>query len=380
MRVLLLPPSEPGFRRDFLAGVGHYSGKHGPWVFHTLGARGWEFPPAKSLGEWDGDGVILPVTNQGMVDQLASVEACFVNITAWPGIPTVTNDNARIGRCGAEHLILQGYPQLAFVGIPGAIYARQRAEAFTACCVEHGLKAEIHEGKFDTRRDWDWDQVQQDLQSWLRSLQTPVGIMGCNDPRAHQVLEASRSLGLAVPGEVGVLGCDDDPELCELSHPTLSSVRLNAQKVGFEAARLLDEQMSGRRWSEPPQVLIPPGEVSCRQSTDDLHFGDEVVTTAVQYIRQHANAAVSVEEVAREACVSRPTLERRFRSAMGCTPFDEIRRARLEHVKHLLTETDWDLRRIAQASAFRDARTLGETFRKETGITPMVYRTQHSET
>jgi AraC-like DNA-binding protein len=48
-----------------------------------------------------------------------------------------------------------------------------------------------------------------------------------------------RSLGLACPDDVAVIGVDDDEVLCHLASPNLTSMNQNLECIGYEAARLL---------------------------------------------------------------------------------------------------------------------------------------------
>src|SRR5206468_3966240 len=85
-----------------------------------------------------------------------------------------------------------------------------------------------------------------DLANWLQGLPKPVGILACNDTRGQQVLNACRKMGLAVPNEVAVLGVDNNILECNLSDPPLSSVDLNCERIGYEAAALLARLLGGR--------------------------------------------------------------------------------------------------------------------------------------
>ncbi len=61
----------------------------------------------------------------------------------------------------------------------------------------------------------------------------------------------------AVPDEVAVIGVDNDEYLCHLSIPPLTSVDVNAEQIGYEAAALLDRMMQGRKPPTKPQQLAP---------------------------------------------------------------------------------------------------------------------------
>lgn len=125
---------------------------------------------------------------------------------------------------------------------------RERArEAGASCCVYAGRH-------LSTRR---WAGLQRDLCAWLRTLEKPVGIMAGNDARDRHVLEACRMLGLRVPEDVAVIGVDNDELMCDLTNPPLSSVEQGALTLGFQAAKLLDRMMGGRK---PPRLAteVPP--------------------------------------------------------------------------------------------------------------------------
>ncbi|MEX0653465.1 MAG: substrate-binding domain-containing protein [Phycisphaeraceae bacterium] len=374
--ILIVPPDERQFATDLMVGVGRYATSHGPWVFHTLGTQEWEFPRVEQLAAWRGDGILLPVMTQARLAEVLATGRPFVNLTAWPDIPSVVSDNAAVGRLGAEHLLSQGFRRFAFLGLPRGIYIGQRREAFVERIAAAGFPCICHDGSYRTASDWRWHAVQADLRQWLRSLERPVAVMASHDARARHVLEAARSLRVGVPDEVAVLGVGNDTILGELSSPTLSSIELNGERVGFEAAAMLDRMMQGQFVPRGP-LRVPPGKVVMRRSTEALAIDDADVARAVRFIRERGNQALRVETLLDVVPVSRATLERKFRQSLGRSPFDEIRRVQVEHIQRLLTNTDWSIQRIAVASAFPDARRLAAAFHKATGLTPTEYRRHH---
>ena len=80
---------------------------------------------------------------------------------------------------------------------------------------------------------------------WLKRLPKPIAIMTCHDDRGLQVLDACHRVGLTVPDQVAILGIDNDPFLCNLSNPPLSSIDVNPERIGYEAAAVLDRLMQG---------------------------------------------------------------------------------------------------------------------------------------
>jgi LacI family transcriptional regulator len=197
--------------------------------------------------------------------------------------------------------------------------------------------------------------------------------MACYDLRGQHVLNACRRLGVAVPDDVAVIGVDNDDLLCDLSDPPLSSVIPNTRRTGYEAAKLLDEMMCGRKVGALTH-LIPPLGIMTRQSTDVLAIDDRNVARAVHYIRQHACDGITVDHVLKAVPQSRRMLESRFRKVIGRTPHEEILRVKLNRVKRLLTETDLPLEQIAERSGFTHVEYLTVAFKREVGMPPSKYR------
>lgn len=63
------------------------------------------------------------------------------------------------------------------------------------------------------------------LGEWLKSLPRPLAVVALSDHYALHVTDACHGAGLGVPEDVAVLGVDDDPHVCRLTNPVLSSIR-----------------------------------------------------------------------------------------------------------------------------------------------------------
>ena len=167
---------------------------------------------------------------------------------------------------------------------------------------------------------------------WIKSLPKPVGVMACNDERGLQVLDACRRAGVAVPDEVAVIGVDNDLPMCELAIPPLTSVDVNAEGIGYEAAALLERMMSGKKPPAKP-TMLPPRGVITRRSTDLIASEDEEVSRAVRYIREHACNRLQVSDVLTHMGMSRASLQQRMKQIVGRTIHQEIQRVRLNRAK-----------------------------------------------
>jgi LacI family transcriptional regulator len=218
-----------------------------------------------------------------------------------------------------------------------------------------------------------WENELTIMADWLAKLPKPVGLMTCNDDRAQQIIEACKIANLHVPEQIAVVGVDNDELVCELSEPPLSSVVLNAERAGYEAAELLDQLMAGEKmvgqtiWARPSRVVT-------RKSTDILAIEDKDVADAIRFIRENAKKAIQVDDVVRATAISRRVLEKRFRKEVGRSIFGEIKRNRTDLIARMLLETDWSVSQIALKSGFSNIDHFSRYFRQEMGIRPLAFR------
>lgn len=188
------------------------------------------------------------------------------------------------------------------------------------------------------------------MADWVSRLPKPLGVMACNDDRGEQVVEACKIAGLEVPDEVAIVGADNDDLVCDLCDPPMSSVAIHFERAGFEAAQVLDQRMRGRK-VPTAKIVVQASHVVTRRSTDILAVADPRLATALRFIRDHANEAISVPDVARAAGLSRRVLEKRFQLQLRRSALSEIRRIRVSQLSQLLAETSQPISRIARPLA-----------------------------
>jgi LacI family transcriptional regulator len=123
---------------------------------------------------------------------------------------------------------------------------------------------------FEQSLGW-WEKLHRSeaFDHWLAELPKPAALFACNDTVGLKAA-AARRLGLAVPGDLSILGVDNEDILCELSVPPLSSIALNLERIGWEAAKALASFMDGR-----------PGREAAAVSTRTLATGDALVDRAL---------------------------------------------------------------------------------------------------
>jgi LacI family transcriptional regulator len=365
------------YGRHLLRGIIRYLRSHQPWsVFFEL--RELEAAPPGWLKDWRGDGILCRPTSPQLAELFRRKRIPVVNLNdvhADLGLPLIESDQTAIGKLAAEHLLERGFRHFGFCGFSGHAWSAKRREGFAARLVEAGCDCAVYESLWGGPNAHPWEQEQGQIGQWLKAMPRPAGVMACNDMRGQHVLDACQRVHLGVPEEVAVIGVDDDVLLCELCDPPLSSVVPNAERIGYEAAALLDRLMAGEK---PPRSAwrIEPLGVTIRQSSDVLAIDDPHVASAVRYIREHACHGATVPDVLQHVPLSRTILERRFRKYLGRSPQAEIRAVQLKRVQQLLAETDLRLERIAELAGFEHPEYMSVVFKRQTGQTPGEYRRQ----
>jgi LacI family transcriptional regulator len=350
---------------------------HGPWVFYSEpGGLEKALPKMK---HWSADGIIMRDSGKGSAALKLGVPIIVSvhlkeNIR---GTPFIDTNGVRIGRMAAEHLLDRGFQHLAFCGFDDLHWSRNRCENFSKRIAESGLKARIYkQPRSRAKRLWENEQVV--MVDWLKSLPKPVGLMACNDDRGRHVSEACKVAGLHVPEQVAIVGVDNDELVCELSDPPLSSVALNVERGGYEAAELLDKLMARRRTAHK-DIIVEPTHVITRQSTDVMAIDDSDVVKALRFIRQHAKEPIQVGDVLKAVPLSRRALQKRFRRVLNRSVHDEIRRVRTEQVAIMLTETNLAISQIAAAFGYAGIEKLSRYFQREKEMTPLKYRKRYGK-
>jgi len=299
------------------------------------------------------------------------------NHLAQVAFPTVVPDDSAIGKLAAEYLMDLGLKHFAFAGFSGLPFSELRQQSFAATLHKAGFEVAVLHLVNSTELLVAGTPGGSALEpgTWMQQLPKPTGLFAANDSVGMRLLEVCRQRHLSVPDALCVLGVDDDELIARISHPPLSSIPIFGRKVGFEAAHLLDDLMSGRHRKSLSMVL-PPGGVVARQSTNLLAIPDPDILAAVQFIRDNIHKHITVGDVLQQVPVNRRYLERKFWHLMGRTPLQEIRRVRLEQAKHLLVDTDLSMPNIARRSGFRNAGRMASVFHQMIGLTPTRFRRQ----
>jgi LacI family transcriptional regulator len=376
-RVALFIEASRAYARGLVRGVAQYNREQTQWSVHFT-PQGPNDPPPSWLRTWNGDGILARIDNPAMAEAILATGLPVIDLRRALtdlGLPTIGPDDAVVARLALDHLLARGFRNFGFFGAPRGLHPSMdaRADHFQRVAEEAGLECSVFCVRRRRASNGGWESELDQVTRWLHELPKPAGVMTCNDDRGLQLLDACRRAGLLVPDEVAVVGVGNDDCLCNLALPPLTSIDLDPQRIGYEAARLLDQMMdSGVR--HPPPLLIEPRGILTRMSTDVLATEDQAVIRAVKFIRAHACERIRVGDVLKHVRMSRGALEPRIKQVLGRTIYQEIQRVQIERVKELLASTAAPLKQVAHQAGFNYPEYMMRVFRRATGQTPAQYR------
>ena len=271
-KVALLVETSRSYGRDVLRGIAHFARTRSDWsLLHQEMTIDVLLP--ERMKQTVIDGAIARV-NKRTIGPLRQLGVPCVDVRcsrSFTGIPQVETDDRIVAERAFEHLWERRFRRFGFCGFQFAHFSEARLRFFREFVNGVGCPLAVYEtpGKRDAPLSSLEESGPTDVKSmsaWLASLAPPTGLFVCNDIRGQQVLNACRTLDLAVPDDIGVLGVDDDDAICPLSDPPLSSVRTDAERVGYRAAEILETMTNGKL--APATVeYIPPTtviQVTCK--------------------------------------------------------------------------------------------------------------------
>lgn len=102
-----------------------------------------------------------------------------------------------------------------------------------------------------------------------------------------------------------------------------------------------------------------------------------IAVQAMQYIRNHYDRNIKIEEVAHYLNIDRTYLHRLFVQEFQKSPKEYLTRIRIDKAKMLLLDTGYSIATIAFSVGYQDALLFSKVFRNATGYTPSEYRQQN---
>lgn len=345
-----------------------------------------ESEPSRPPAGWRGDGALVAMKGDSprldrFVRELRRAGIPAVNVSGQsvgPGLPTVCGDDGAIGRLAAGHFAERRFRNAAWFSTRWGRVQQLRFAAFAAAWRSAAPGAAeplrlVWSERFRGRRTAEWSRLSRWLGDAVEAAPKPLGVFAYSDYDASRVLSICRERALDVPGEVAVLGVDNNPIICENQVVPISSVNHDLEQIGYGGAALLDRLMRGGSAPRRP-VLVQPQGITLRRSTDTVAVNHPVLRSAMAFITEHLSEPIGAPQVADGVGVSRLRLDRLFAKELKTSVGGEIRRQRLVRARLLLRGTDQTLAEIASACGFCNAAYLANLFRRVFGLTPGAWR------
>jgi len=381
-KIILLIDFAEEYSKALLKGIAKYSREHGPWIFcrmplfhrETVGIEGI----LKWALEWGADGIIGQFYNDPNIGKI--IEAGIPVIAQdfkkrFDEIPNITGAHHEAGSMGADYFLKKGFKNFAFYGFKDIVWSHERAEGFEERVTRAGHKVHYFEHKM-ARPSELWYYRPASIGKWLKSLPKPIALMACDDNQGQHITEACRLYGIRIPEEMAVLGVDNDEMICEFSDPPLSSIGQDAEKGGYDAAKLLDHLIKNGM-HDFYDIVVRPTQVFTRHSTDIYATNDDHIASSLKYIHQNIDKNLHVDEVVKQVPLSRRALEKRFIEVMGYPIYKYIYNLRIEKFTQKLLDTDMSVFEIALDMGLSDSKNIARQFRQVMGCNPSEYRNKH---
>lgn len=375
--VALVIETSNEYARGILRGILKYQDEHDHWQIdlqeHERGA-----PPPRWLKKYQGRGIIARIETEEIARSIRASNLPAVDVSAarkLTGIPWVETDDTLISGLALNHFASRGLRNVAFCGEINFNWARWRRDAFVSQATEQGMTVD----SFDLTagmQDLNHPQTRARLLNWLKQLPEPCGLMAAYDSLARRLLQYCTIIQRPVPNSIAIVGVDNDPILCRMANPPLSSIIPDAEGAGYQAAALLESMMNQKK-VEVDCILLPPLGIAVRRSSDTLSIDDEEIEVAARFILDEATKGINVSDVLNKTHLTRRALELRFRKHLGLTPHEFIVAARMSHAELLLRETSLTLQQIALRCGIESAEYLSTAFKKHAGMPPGQYRQLH---
>lgn len=174
---------------------------------------------------------------------------------------SLTSDGHGGASKAAAYLHAQGHRRIVMCAYRSPLYnIEQRIAGFFSGL--HSCGMEIHQADALIRMDTD-AKVARELIARLDSANPPTAVFAVNDTMAVHLVEALSEVGKKVPGDISIIGFDDDP-VAARCHPPLTTVRLGKRDFGAISARLVLSRLASPDRPITHQIL--PTELVIRES------------------------------------------------------------------------------------------------------------------
>ncbi len=246
---------------------------------------------------------------RGVAVMTSQIDSRLVDTLLHAEVPVVALDGARVGKgrssllldyttgilAAIDHLHRHGHQEVAIIRGPSTVRSAVRyAEALRTNLLEAGMHL-VAEIEGDNQPEGGAAAAEALLQGGKR----PSAIFCNNDLMAIGAIGAAARLGLEIPRDLSIIG-SDDIGVASYFNPSLSTVRLPRDAMGYEAFRLL-ERMAGQPLRRGVESCVATSFVArsssgpCREHRHGVHLVGNGVASLPAASRQSGRPSDSAK-------------------------------------------------------------------------------------
>ena len=178
---------------------------------------------------------------------------------------SLTTDGFGGGRLVAGHLVERGHREVLMVAYATPLYnIEQRIAGFLAGLRDAGIDAPAEHLVARVAND---DGAVIQVLGRMRQAHPPTAVFAVNDTLAQHLVGTLTTAGVKVPGELSVVGFDDDPQAARCV-PPLTTVGIAKRDLGAISANMVLERL--RQPGQPPRHQVQPTHLVIRDSVAGL--------------------------------------------------------------------------------------------------------------
>ena len=336
------------------------------WAVHvfSVGSLGVSAPAL--IRAWSPDGCLVYAARPyGLRGNFGAWHSAIVTMNAphpVRGVTSIVHDSGGTGVLAAHELTSLGLDNFAFFSnTPNLPWSNGRQKSFCRELNRRGRKvARYTDGP---------------VGDWLASLPKPCGIFAANDLMAELITSEAFARGIAIPNDIMLLGCDDNPQICEHAEVSISSIRLDAPRCAALAVNALERIMDGKPYAG--ETIYGDIGITRRASTRAIAGHPPQIAAVLEYIRLNAFSGITTTDVLKQFSGSRRSMEYRFRKATGRSILEEIQAVRLAEVERLLANPMVQISSIASRTGYTSESFISHLFKQSYGMSMRDWRAQN---
>lgn len=376
-RIALLQQKESGYCRSVILGALRY------FESHDLNYCIQDAPPRmkaiEALKNWNPHGIIAHTVDRQFTETIIRTGLPMVSTTySYPELPApvIDVDHELVGEMAARYFIGKGFKNYAYFGSQANLFSIHREIGFRSYLQANGLTVHtLHTEVLPLPEPTiSWAELDESIAAWLNGLPKPIAILASNDHPGRKLLELCHRLRIKVPSDVAVLGVDNDESECRMATPSLSSIAIPGEKIGYLAAEKIHRHLDHGEPLDPVYIKLEPLYCIARNSTDVQSCLDPVIRRSLEIISDQVAQGLTVDLLTRQVGCSRRALERKFKQHLKSSILNQIHLAHINLAQQLLIETEFAIQEVAERCGLPSVRRFNIIFRKHTGTTPRDYR------